>query len=314
MALHWHVYHLLESGDVDDARRESRVLAPPRRGAAPADLPALRRALGDDVGDARRPRRRRRRQLILRTYEIGRRAQAPEIDIEAGGPAAVGRLAPRRARPVRRAARGAGARPARSSAPTCPVLALALRPGRRRSTRPRCSRARRIDFDAIPRDMLWLAACACSPRSARALGDARARRRALRPAARAPRPQRDGRHGQLHGLRRALPRPAGHDARRPPRRRGPLRRRDRAQRAGGLDARTSTMVRADYARDARGARRPGRRAARRAAARRDARRAPARRPRSPRRRPPSAPERAQPLATGCRLQTVCRSVCRSSSS
>ena len=309
MALHWHVYHLLEAGDVDAARRESRVLATSPRSCASRPT-CTSRAAGRRMWAMLADREEETQELILRTYEIGRRAQAPEIDIEAAGRHlsvawrhdALGQFAE---------LLEAQARDQPQLGTNLPVLALAhAQSGDLDAARAVLDR---IDIDAMPRDMLWMASMAILSQACALARRRAARPHPLRPPARAPRPQRDGRHRQLHGLRRALPRPPGHDARRPPRRRGPLRRRDRAQRAGRPRPRLHDGPRRLRA-DARGARRPGRRAARRAAALRDAG--------EHRRGDPDRPAAAHPArlsalnrrATGCRLQTVCRSVCRFSSS
>ena len=84
MALHWHIYHLLEAGTVDDARRESRVLAQlAEELRQPTYLHFAVR--WETMWALLADRQEETQALIMRTYEIGKRAQAPEIDIEAAG-------------------------------------------------------------------------------------------------------------------------------------------------------------------------------------------------------------------------------------
>ena len=117
LALHWHIYNLLEAGDVDDARAREPRARPPRRRAAPADLPALRVALGDDVGDARRPRRGD--PGADHAHVRDRPARAGARDRHRGRrPPALRRVAPRRPGPVRGAVGGPGPRQPAARQPT----------------------------------------------------------------------------------------------------------------------------------------------------------------------------------------------------
>ena len=266
MALHWHIYHLLEAGSVDDARRESRVLAhlaeelrQPTYLHFAVRWETMWALLADRPEEVQ--------ALIMRTYEIGKRAQAPEIDIEAAG----------RQLAVAWRHDGLGQfaelleaqeRENPQLGTNLPVMALAFaQAGDLDAARGVLAR---IDIDALARDMLWMAGMCILSQVCVLVGDVDARPGPVRVAAAASQAQRDGRHGELHGLGRALPRAARHAARRLPVGRGPLRHRDHAQRRG----RARRLLHDGPRRlrgDARGPLRPGRRVAGGPAARGDAR-------------------------------------------
>ena len=202
MALHWHIYHLLEAGDVDDARARE-----PRAGACwPRSCASRRtctsRVRWETMWAMLADRQEETQALIMRAYEIGG-ARAGAGDRHRGRrPAARGRLAPRRAGPVRRAARGPGAREPAARRRTCRCWRSAVRAGGRPRRRARpCSP--RIDIDALARDMLWMAGMCVLSQVCVLVGDVDTRPGPVRAAAAASRAQRDGRHGQLHGARRS---------------------------------------------------------------------------------------------------------------
>jgi tetratricopeptide (TPR) repeat protein len=174
MALHWQIYHLLEAGDVDGARRESRVLrhlADELRQPTYLHFASRWETLWAMLAD----REEQAQELILRTYEIGRRAQAPEIDIEAAGRHlslawrhdALGPFAE---------LLEAQARENPQLGTNLPVMALAFA----QSGDLDGARAvlERIDIEALPRDMLWMASMAILAQACALVGDA-GRARAL---------------------------------------------------------------------------------------------------------------------------------------
>jgi tetratricopeptide (TPR) repeat protein len=171
MALHWHIYDLLESGNVDDARRESRVLAAladelrqPKYLHFAVRWETIWAMLADRQEEAQR--------LIMRAYEIGTRAQAPEVDIEAAGRQlslawrhdALGQFAD---------VLEAQARENPQLGTNWPVLALSyVQAGKRDEAAEVFGRVAQGDFAAIPRDMLWLAGMCLLAQVCAALGDA----------------------------------------------------------------------------------------------------------------------------------------------
>jgi hypothetical protein len=174
MALHWHIYHLLESGNVDDARAESRglaVLAQELRQPTYEHFAVRWETLWAMLAD----RAEETQALIMRAYEIGRRAQAPEIDIEAAGRQlsvawrhdALGQFAELLETQARENPQLGTNRP---------VLALSL------AQAGQLDAAREVlagtDIAAIPRDMLWMASMCLLAQTCALVGDAE-RARAL---------------------------------------------------------------------------------------------------------------------------------------
>jgi hypothetical protein len=109
------------------------------------------------------------KELILRTYEIGRRAQAPEIDIEAAGRHlslawrhdALGQFAE---------LLEAQAADNPQLGTNLPVMALAFaQAGNLDGARAVLDR---IDIEAMPRDMLWMASMAILAQACALVGDA----------------------------------------------------------------------------------------------------------------------------------------------
>ncbi len=171
MALHWHIYNLLESGNVDDARRESRVLdalaaelRQPKYQHFAVRWETIWAMLADRQDEAQR--------LIMLAYEVGARAQAPEIDIEAAGRQlsvawrhdALGQFAD---------VLDAQRRDNPQLGTNWPVLALSyVQSGKRAEAAEVLAQIAHDDFGAIPRDMLWLAGMCLLAQVANALGDA----------------------------------------------------------------------------------------------------------------------------------------------
>jgi tetratricopeptide (TPR) repeat protein len=172
MALHWRIYHLLEAGEVDAARRDSRVLAHlagELRQPTYLHFASRWETMWAMVAD----RQDQIEALIGRTYELGRRAQAPEIDIEAAARQlsvawrhdALGEFA---------GLLETQARDSPQLATNLPVMALArAQSGDLEAAREVLDR---IDIDALPRDMLWMTSMSVLAQVCALVGDeARAR-------------------------------------------------------------------------------------------------------------------------------------------
>jgi tetratricopeptide (TPR) repeat protein len=171
LGLHWRAYDLLEKGDVDGARRETRQLAalaeqlrqPFYRHFA-ARWEVLWAMIGDRLEDVP--------ALIARAHELGTRARAPEADIEAAGQqfslayrtGVLGQFA---------ALLDAQIKENPQLTVNLPALALAhVQAGNRDSAAEIFARLAADDFQSIPRDMLWLAGMSVLADVCARLGDA----------------------------------------------------------------------------------------------------------------------------------------------
>ena len=212
MALHWHVYDLLEAG-----RRRRRAAREPR--AAPtwptscASRPTCTsRCAGRRCGRCSPTAQEETQALIDRSPRDRRAARRrPRSTSRPRAASSRARLPPRRDRPLRRAcSRRRRATRLRSSAPTCRCSrSPTSHAGDRERRRAVFARIAATTSPRSPRDMLWLGAHVPALRGLRAASATpRTRRRSTTSCS----PHRDRNvmvgHGDLPGLRGALPRPA----------------------------------------------------------------------------------------------------------